>query len=804
MAGVKALFIALRIGRGLRRRRTTMISRSLGRIFGSFSVAVVAVTAASRLGAAPAQAGTIPNWTAPATWTPARGGRSHASGKEVDLTGALPFVPVTPCRIVDTRGAAGAFGGPTLTASAARSFPLPSGPCSGIPSGVGAYSLNVTATNTQGAGFFLIYPQGGSQPLVSTLNYVAGQTVANAAIVPAGTGGGITVVAGVSGADLIIDINGYYAAALNGGEQLLVSTSIAGDGAIKGVNDIGIGVFGESSGNDGVHGHTSRSGGGTSGVAGLGDGANYGVYGSSGTGAGMFGTSFTGIGVEGREGSGSGAVAPGHTAVFGDSDTGYGVLGGSAQSDGVHGQSSANSFSGVAGVHTAGGNGILGMSASGTGVVGHSTSGPGVHGDSSTSDGVQGQTASGSSSGVSGTNTGGGIGVRGASTSGIAIEGQSTSGSGVSGNSSTGTGVFGVSNGSAGQGYGVRGNGTVGVFGTATSATGVGVIGSTGESSSSGTRDLSGVSGSAGNGTGVFGGSINGNGVEGGTRNVNSSGVFGSNVGGGNGVFGSSTSGTGVQGHSDSGPGVHGDSPSGDGVQGQTAASASSGVYGNNTGGGKGVFGVSTTGNGVEGATGNALNNFGVFSRGNLGATGNKPFVEPHPMDPTKEIRYACLEGNEVGTYFRGTGHLVQGKATIDIPEDFRIVTDVKGVTVQLTPIGKAASLYCVSRSLDGIQIAGSEDIDFDYQVNGVRKAFTDFQTIHDNVMFIPLSLDAKAFTAGLPTESVRRLIANGTLNPDGSINEETVRRLGWDQRPGWNRVPPTPAVENNPAPTSN
>ena len=46
---------------------------------------------------------------------------------------------------------------------------------------------------------------------VSTVNYVAGQTIANAAIVPAGTGGGVTVIAGVSGTDLIIDINGYFA-----------------------------------------------------------------------------------------------------------------------------------------------------------------------------------------------------------------------------------------------------------------------------------------------------------------------------------------------------------------------------------------------------------------------------------------------------------------------------------------------------------------------------------------------------------------------------------------------------------------
>src|SRR5262249_53174137 len=105
-------------------------------------------------------------------------------------------------------GFSGAYGPPTLVAGATRNFPL-SGQC-GIPSGAGAVSLNVTVTNTQGPGYILIYPQGGSQPLVSTLNYIAGQTLANAAVVPLGAGGGVSLVASVSGTDLVVDTNGYY------------------------------------------------------------------------------------------------------------------------------------------------------------------------------------------------------------------------------------------------------------------------------------------------------------------------------------------------------------------------------------------------------------------------------------------------------------------------------------------------------------------------------------------------------------------------------------------------------------------
>jgi endosialidase-like protein len=125
-------------------------------------------------------------------------------------TPSLTFVGIDPCRIADTRGNGfgGAFGPPSLAAGAARDFPVV-GQC-GLPAGTLVVSLNVTATNPAGAGFLILYPAGGTAPLVSTLNYLAGETVANAALVPLGPGG-LTVLAGVSSADLILDVNGYFA-----------------------------------------------------------------------------------------------------------------------------------------------------------------------------------------------------------------------------------------------------------------------------------------------------------------------------------------------------------------------------------------------------------------------------------------------------------------------------------------------------------------------------------------------------------------------------------------------------------------
>lgn len=128
----------------------------------------------------------------------------------------LAFFPVTPCRLVDTRGAAAPLGGPSLSAGAARSFPLLSGSC-GIPGTAQAYSLNFTSVPRPfGLGFLTTWPTGSAQPTVSTLNAPTGAVTANAAIVPAGTSGAISVVAS-NDSDVVIDVNGYFAPPAAGG-----------------------------------------------------------------------------------------------------------------------------------------------------------------------------------------------------------------------------------------------------------------------------------------------------------------------------------------------------------------------------------------------------------------------------------------------------------------------------------------------------------------------------------------------------------------------------------------------------------
>ena len=192
----------------------------------------------------------IPNWAAPATWSPTRSEEGLTTMAAV--TSPFPFIGLTPCRIADTRQASfpAGYGPPALTGGAPRNFTL-TGQC-GIPASAAAVSLNVTVTNTQGPGFILIYPQGGAQPSVSTLNYVAGQTIANAAVVPLGTGGGVTVIAGVSGTDLILDTNGYYGPAGVGTNNTFLGLN-AGNFTMTGDNNTGLGRGALASNTTGVN-----------------------------------------------------------------------------------------------------------------------------------------------------------------------------------------------------------------------------------------------------------------------------------------------------------------------------------------------------------------------------------------------------------------------------------------------------------------------------------------------------------------------------------------------------------------------
>jgi YVTN family beta-propeller protein len=121
----------------------------------------------------------------------------------------LQFVAVAPCRVADTRNPAGPFGGPSIPGGSSRSFPIPSGPCAGIPQRAAAYSLNVTVIPHGALGYLTIWPAGEDQPVVSTMNSPDGRVKANAAIVSAGGSSAVKIYVSNT-ADVVLDINGYF------------------------------------------------------------------------------------------------------------------------------------------------------------------------------------------------------------------------------------------------------------------------------------------------------------------------------------------------------------------------------------------------------------------------------------------------------------------------------------------------------------------------------------------------------------------------------------------------------------------
>lgn len=122
---------------------------------------------------------------------------------------AQRYYAVGPCRLLDTRQAAGEFGGPVLTAGQSRGFRLPLAAC-GLPTTAAAYALNATVVPETTLSFLTLWPSGAPQPLVSTLNALDDLIVANAAIVPAGTAGAVSSYV-TNGTHLILDANGYFA-----------------------------------------------------------------------------------------------------------------------------------------------------------------------------------------------------------------------------------------------------------------------------------------------------------------------------------------------------------------------------------------------------------------------------------------------------------------------------------------------------------------------------------------------------------------------------------------------------------------
>ncbi|MEH1014766.1 peptidoglycan-binding protein [Micromonospora sp. CPCC 206060] len=127
------------------------------------------------------------------------------------------------------------------------------------------------------------------------------------------------------------------------------------------------------------------------------------------------------------------------------------------------------------------------------------------------------------------------------------------------------------------------------------------------------------------------------------------------------------------------------------------------------SGGGIGTFDLFVSGAVYAGPPGGPYQISLEASTGRISGT-TKQFVIPHPLDdpetPDRRLLvHAALEGPENGVYYRGEGRLVDGTATVTLPDYFEALTLPEGRTVQLTPLFDDDEPVCAlaaSRVRDG------------------------------------------------------------------------------------------------------
>jgi hypothetical protein len=108
--------------------------------------------------------------------------------------GAVAFVPITPCRLIDTRPAPQQVGTRVGPLGAGEAATLDSygavGECTQVPVGATGLSLNVTAVNATEPTFLTIYPNDQPRPTASSLNPVPGAPATPNAVVTDLSAGG--------------------------------------------------------------------------------------------------------------------------------------------------------------------------------------------------------------------------------------------------------------------------------------------------------------------------------------------------------------------------------------------------------------------------------------------------------------------------------------------------------------------------------------------------------------------------------------------------------------------------------------
>ncbi len=128
---------------------------------------------------------------------------------------AVTFVPITPCRVMDTRTEFN-VGPKTSPVGPGETYTVNTttgntGNCTNIPTTATGVSLNITALDATLPTFLTVWATGDPQPEASSLNPVPGQPpTPNAVTTGINTGGQFDIYNLQGNVQVIADINGYY------------------------------------------------------------------------------------------------------------------------------------------------------------------------------------------------------------------------------------------------------------------------------------------------------------------------------------------------------------------------------------------------------------------------------------------------------------------------------------------------------------------------------------------------------------------------------------------------------------------
>lgn len=182
-------------------RTTKASSTRLTKVVIGAAVVVALVTVGAYAGA---QAGDV-NAPAPGGPVPWSGAASPTENS---------FVPVTPCRLVNTQNSAGKFGAGETRNYRTQGNTSPQGGAAdcGVPSTATAIEVAITAVSSEGNGYVRVHPAGSPLPNATFLSFTGSFNVGNAgtvAIRPT-TGTNLAVKVYQQPTHLVIDVLGYY------------------------------------------------------------------------------------------------------------------------------------------------------------------------------------------------------------------------------------------------------------------------------------------------------------------------------------------------------------------------------------------------------------------------------------------------------------------------------------------------------------------------------------------------------------------------------------------------------------------